>query len=93
MLQLATGLFLAIYYTSDISTAFDSVAYISRDVNTGWLLRSMHANGASAFFICLYLHVGRGIYFGGYVFRPTWGVGVIILLAVIATAFLGYVLP
>ena len=81
------------YYTRDIRTAFNRVTYISRDVNTGWLLRILHANGASAFFVCLYLHVGRGLYFGGYVYPPTWGVGTAILLAVMATAFLGYVLP
>lgn len=92
-LQLATGLFLAMYYTRDISTAFNRVTYICRDVNTGWFLRILHANGARAFFICLYMHVGRGLYYGGYVFHPTWGVGTAILLAVMATAFLGYVLP
>lgn len=90
--QILTGLFLAIHYTADISLAFNRVSHISRDVNYGWLLRAIHANGASFFFICLYLHAGRGIYFGSYFFMHTWSVGVIILLAVIATAFIGYVL-
>lgn len=93
VIQLITGLFLAIYYTSDITTAFNSVVYIGRDVNYGWLFRMIHANGASAFFIALYLHAGRGIYYGRYRFHPTWTVGVILLLATMATAFLGYVLP
>lgn len=90
--QILTGLFLAIHYTADISIAFNSVAHISRDVNYGWLLRAIHANGASFFFICLYSHVGRGMYYSSYFFTHTWSVGVIILLAVIATAFIGYVL-
>lgn len=81
------------YYTRDITTAFNRVVYISRDVNGGWALRILHANGASAFFICLYMHVGRGLYYGSYLFIPTWGVGTLILLIVMATAFLGYVLP
>lgn len=59
----------------------------------GWFLRSCHANGARLFFICLYLHVGRGLYYGSYYFELTWSVGVVILLLVIAAAFLGYVLP
>merc|ERR1719290_978754 len=92
-LQILTGLFLAMHYTGDISLAFYRVNHISRDVNYGWLLRIFHANGASFFFICLYLHVGRGLYYGSFNFIHTWSVGVVILLAVIATAFLGYVLP
>lgn len=91
--QIATGLFLATHYTSDIRVAFTSVNHIYRDVNIGWLLRACHANGARFFFICLYLHVGRGLYFGSYYFTFTWSVGVVILLLVIAAAFLGYVLP
>lgn len=90
--QILTGLFLAIHYTADITLAFNRVSHISRDVNYGWLLRAIHANGASFFFICLYLHVGRGIYYSSYFYMHTWSVGVIILLAVIATAFIGYVL-
>nr|YP_220705.1 cytochrome b [Mystacina tuberculata]Q58F56.1 RecName: Full=Cytochrome b; AltName: Full=Complex III subunit 3; AltName: Full=Complex III subunit III; AltName: Full=Cytochrome b-c1 complex subunit 3; AltName: Full=Ubiquinol-cytochrome-c reductase complex cytochrome b subunit [Mystacina tuberculata]AAX50188.1 cytochrome b [Mystacina tuberculata] len=91
--QIATGLFLAMHYTADIETAFSSVSHICRDVNYGWLLRYLHANGASMFFICLYLHVGRGLYYGSYMFLETWNVGVALLFAVMATAFLGYVLP
>lgn len=66
--QIATGLFLAIHYTPHVDYAFSSVIHIIRDVNYGWLLRTIHANGASFFFICLYLHVGRGIYYGSYMF-------------------------
>jgi len=87
-----TGLFLAIHYTADVSLAFNRVAHISRDVNYGWLLRAIHANGASFFFICLYFHAGRGIYYSSYFFHYTWSVGVIILFILIATAFIGYVL-
>lgn len=93
IIQIVTGLFLAIHYTSDTITAFSSVTHICRDVNYGWLIRYIHANGASIFFICLFLHVGRGIYYGSYTFIETWNIGVILLFAVIATAFIGYVLP
>nr|QUS53939.1 cytochrome b [Dictyosquilla foveolata] len=93
VVQLATGLFLAMHYTAHIDLAFSSVAHICRDVNYGWLLRTIHANGASFFFICLYLHVGRGLYYGSYLFMHTWSVGVIILFLVMGTAFMGYVLP
>ena len=93
ILQIVTGLFLAMHYSNDVTLAFESVRHICRDVNYGWLLRILHANGASFFFICLYLHVGRGLYYGSYYFRHTWLVGVLILFAVIAAAFLGYVLP
>lgn len=93
ILQIATGLFLAIHYTSDTATAFTSVTHICRDVNYGWLIRYLHANGASIFFICLFLHVGRGIYYGSYTFIETWNIGIILLFTVIATAFIGYVLP
>nr|YP_004347926.1 cytochrome b [Torquigener pleurogramma]BAK09911.1 cytochrome b [Torquigener pleurogramma] len=91
--QIITGLFLAMHYTSDISTAFSSVAHICRDVNYGWLIRNLHANGASFFFICLYSHIGRGLYYGSYLNKETWNVGVVLLLLVMATAFVGYVLP
>jgi len=93
IIQILTGLFLAIHYTADVRLAFNRVNHICRDVNYGWLLRTLHANGASFFFICIYLHVGRGIYYGSYLYTPTWLVGVIILFLVIATAFIGYVLP
>nr|AYG93193.1 cytochrome b [Triops sp. EPP1] len=91
--QIITGLFLAMHYSAHIDMAFSSVAHICRDVNYGWLLRSLHANGASFFFICLYLHVGRGMYYGSYLFTLTWMVGVVLLLLVMGTAFMGYVLP
>nr|ADU24903.1 cytochrome b [Thylamys sponsorius] len=93
IVQILTGLFLAMHYTSDTLTAFSSVAHICRDVNFGWLIRNIHANGASMFFMCLFLHVGRGIYYGSYLFKETWNIGVILLLMVMATAFVGYVLP
>lgn len=93
IIQLFTGIFLAIHYTADIDLAFSSVRHIFRDVNAGWMLRSFHANGASFFFICLYCHVGRGIYYGRYIYIKTWGTGVALLILVIAAAFLGYVLP
>nr|WAL35585.1 cytochrome b [Lepus europaeus] len=93
MIQILTGLFLAMHYTSDTATAFSSVTHICRDVNYGWLIRYLHANGASMFFICLYMHVGRGIYYGSYTYLETWNIGIILLFAVMATAFMGYVLP
>nr|QYY47848.1 cytochrome b [Bufo gargarizans] len=91
--QIVTGLFLAMHYTADTSMAFSSVAHICRDVNNGWLLRNLHANGASFFFICIYLHIGRGMYYGSFLFKETWNIGVILLFLVMATAFVGYVLP
>nr|WLF01161.1 cytochrome b [Microsynodontis sp.] len=92
-MQILTGLFLAMHYTSDISTAFSSVAHICRDVNYGWIIRNLHANGASFFFICIYLHIGRGLYYGSYLYKETWNIGVVLLLLVMMTAFVGYVLP
>nr|WNH37511.1 cytochrome b [Symphurus ommaspilus] len=91
--QIATGLFLAMHYTANIETAFDSVVHICRDVNYGWMVRNLHANGASFFFVCIYLHIGRGLYYGSYLYKETWNTGVILLLLVMATAFVGYVLP
>nr|ALO70695.1 cytochrome b [Medon apicalis] len=93
MIQIITGLFLAMHYTANIELAFNSVAHICRDVNYGWLIRTLHANGASFFFICIYIHIGRGMYYSSYTLNLTWIVGVIILFMVMATAFLGYVLP
>lgn len=92
IIQIATGLFLAIHYTPHIEIAFSSVAHITRDVNYGWILRNIHANGASWFFICLYLHAARGLYYGSYINIETWNIGVILLIIVIASAFIGYVL-
>nr|BAU45779.1 cytochrome b [Cobitis sp. CBM-ZF-12302] len=91
--QILTGLFLAMHYTSDITTAFSSVAHICRDVNYGWLIRNIHANGASFFFICIYIHIARGLYYGSYLYKETWNIGVVLLLLVMMTAFVGYVLP
>nr|YP_009520064.1 cytochrome b [Proechimys pattoni]ATB18391.1 cytochrome b [Proechimys pattoni] len=93
ILQIITGLFLAMHYTADTATAFSSVTHICRDVNYGWLIRYAHANGASMFFIFLYFHIGRGVYYGSYSFMETWNIGVILLFTVMATAFMGYVLP
>nr|AHY88108.1 cytochrome b [Cyanoderma pyrrhops] len=91
--QIVTGLLLATHYTADTSLAFNSVAHMCRDVQFGWLIRNLHANGASFFFICIYLHIGRGIYYGSYLNKETWNVGVILLFTLMATAFVGYVLP
>nr|YP_009756910.1 cytochrome b [Notacanthus bonaparte]QIM14720.1 cytochrome b [Notacanthus bonaparte] len=91
--QILTGLFLAMHYTSDISTAFSSVTHICRDVSYGWLIRNIHANGASFFFICIYMHIARGLYYGSYLQKQTWYVGVILLFLTMMTAFVGYVLP
>nr|WIC77879.1 cytochrome b [Mirafra albicauda]WIC77880.1 cytochrome b [Mirafra albicauda] len=93
IMQITTGLLLAMHYTADTSLAFASVAHICRDVQFGWLIRNLHANGASLFFICIYLHIGRGFYYGSYLNKETWNIGVILLLALMATAFVGYVLP
>nr|QWL17532.1 cytochrome b [Periacma orthiodes] len=93
MIQILTGLFLTMYYTANIELAFYSVDYICRNVNYGWLIRTLHANGASFFFICIYLHIGRGIYYESFNLFYTWMVGVIILFLLMATAFVGYVLP
>nr|ACP40565.1 cytochrome b [Thymallus arcticus] len=91
--QILTGLFLAMHYTSDISTAFSSVCHICRDVSYGWLIRNIHANGASFFFICIYMHIARGLYYGSYLYKETWNIGVVLLLLTMMTAFVGYVLP
>ncbi|YP_010373130.1 cytochrome b (mitochondrion) [Pseudoliparis swirei] len=93
IIQILTGLFLAMHYTSSINTAFMSVDHICRDVNYGWFIRNLHANGASFFFICIYMHIGRGLYYGSSLYKNTWTVGVMLLLLVMMTAFVGYVLP
>nr|YP_010737965.1 cytochrome b [Frontopsylla spadix]YP_011004274.1 cytochrome b [Frontopsylla diqingensis]WEQ92375.1 cytochrome b [Frontopsylla spadix]WPS93649.1 cytochrome b [Frontopsylla diqingensis] len=92
-IQIITGLFLAMHYTANIDLAFSSVSHICRDVNYGWLIRTFHANGASFFFICIYIHIGRNMYYGSYKLHETWMVGIIILFLVMGTAFMGYVLP
>nr|YP_009494817.1 cytochrome b [Bathyraja maccaini]AWO66636.1 cytochrome b [Bathyraja maccaini] len=93
VIQILTGLFLAMHYTADISSAFSSVVHICRDVNYGWLIRNIHANGGSIFFICIYVHIARGLYYGSYLNKETWNIGVILLILLMATAFVGYVLP
>jgi len=81
------------HYTCDCNLSFDRLAHIIRDVQGGWFLRSLHANAASFFFLALYAHIGRGIYYGSYTARGVWFIGVLLLLFVMAAAFLGYVLP
>nr|YP_009537777.1 cytochrome b [Ornithodoros coriaceus]AYN59509.1 cytochrome b [Ornithodoros coriaceus] len=93
MIQILTGIFLAMHFSSDITMAFASVSHISRDVNMGWLIRATHANTASFFFIFLYLHVARGLYFSSFTLKGPWLSGTLIILILMATAFLGYVLP
>nr|YP_009327765.1 cytochrome b [Asymmetricata circumdata]APB92616.1 cytochrome b [Asymmetricata circumdata] len=92
-IQILTGLFLAMHYCPDINMAFNSVIHICRDVNYGWMMRIFHMNGASLFFICLYLHIGRGLYYSSFMQTQTWSIGVIMFLTIMGTAFLGYVLP
>jgi len=95
VVQIVTGIFLAMHYTPHIDYAFSSVEHIMRDVNNGWLLRYLHSNGASMFFVVVYCHIFRGLYFGSYI-RPRgllWCSGVILFLLMMATAFMGYVLP
>ena len=95
VIQIVTGIFLAMHYTPHVDLAFSSLEHIMRDVNYGWLLRYIHANGASMFFIVVYIHMFRGLYFGSYT-KPrhlVWVLGVFILLLMIITAFIGYVLP
>jgi quinol-cytochrome oxidoreductase complex cytochrome b subunit len=95
MIQIMTGIVLAMHYTANTALAFDSVEHIMRDVNFGWLLRYAHANGASMFFIVVFIHIFRGLYYGSYK-KPRellWMIGVVILLLMMATAFMGYVLP
>lgn len=91
--QILSGIFLAIYHTSNINIAFDSSIYISRDVINGWLIRRLHANGATSFFILIYIHIGRGLYYVSYTKKIVWTVGVTLFFISILTAFLGYVLP
>jgi ubiquinol-cytochrome c reductase cytochrome b subunit len=95
MVMIATGVFLAMNYTPNAALAFDSVEHIMRDVNWGWLIRYVHMNGASMFFIVVYVHIFRGLYYGSYKTprELLWMIGVVILLLMMATAFMGYVLP
>ena len=95
IIQIITGVTLAMHYNPSIMEAFNSVEHIMRDVNNGWLIRYLHANTASAFFFIVYLHIGRGLYYGSYIAPRTlvWTIGIIIFILMMATAFLGYVLP
>jgi ubiquinol-cytochrome c reductase cytochrome b subunit len=95
IIQIATGVTLAMHYNPNVLEAFNSVEHIMRDVNNGWLIRYLHSNTASAFFLLVYLHIGRGIYYGSYRTPRTlvWTIGTIIFILMMATAFLGYVLP
>nr|WDA96585.1 cytochrome b [Macaca mulatta]WDA96598.1 cytochrome b [Macaca mulatta]WDA97053.1 cytochrome b [Macaca mulatta]WDA97469.1 cytochrome b [Macaca mulatta] len=93
ILQIITGLLLAMHYSPDTSSAFSSIAHITRDVKYGWVTRYLHANGASMLFICLFLHIGRGLYYGSYLLLETWNIGIMLLLMTMTTAFMGYVLP
>jgi quinol-cytochrome oxidoreductase complex cytochrome b subunit len=95
VIQILTGIFLAMHYTPHIDLAFNSVEHIMRDVNNGWLIRYTHANGASFFFIVVYIHIFRGLYYGSYITprESLWCSGVIIFILMMATAFMGYVLP
>lgn len=95
VIQILTGVFLAMHYTPEIYSAFNSVEHIMRDVEYGWFLRYLHANGASFFFIVVYCHIFRGLYYGSYVYprQRLWLSGVVIFLLMMATAFMGYVLP
>ena len=92
-IQIITGIFLAMHYCADITLAFSSIAHITRDVNYGFILKYLHANGASAFFLCVYIHIARGLYYGSYLRYHLWFSGVTIFLIMMLTAFIGYVLP
>ena len=95
VVQIVTGIILAMHYAANANIAFDSVEHIMRDVNSGWMIRYAHANGASFFFIAIYLHIGRGLFYGSYKAprEMIWLLGVVIYLLAMATAFMGYVLP
>nr|YP_009525984.1 cytochrome b [Pseudocrangonyx daejeonensis]AXT17553.1 cytochrome b [Pseudocrangonyx daejeonensis] len=93
MIQIVTGVLLACAYSSGMETSFTLLTYLMETSQKGWFIRYIHANGASLFFICMYLHIGRGLYYSSFLFMPTWFTGVMILLMTMATAFLGYVLP
>ena len=94
-IQIITGVFLAMHYNPSVLEAFNSIEHIMRDVNNGWLIRYLHSNTASAFFFLVYLHIGRGLYYGSYRAPRTlvWSLGTVIFILMIVTAFLGYVLP
>lgn len=93
LIQIFSGLFLSIHYCPNIDHAFLRVVHIRQDVNWGWLIRRLHINGASIYFICIYIHIGRGLYYHSFKKTYVWQIGVLIFLLSMATAFLGYVLP
>uniref|UniRef100_UPI0030DF4803 cytochrome b n=1 Tax=Ayyaria chaetophora TaxID=1291247 RepID=UPI0030DF4803 len=93
MMQILSGLFLAMHYSPNTSMAFQSIIHISRDMNLGWMIRTLHANGASMFFIFMFIHIGRGIYYHSFKLLKVWTMGVLIFFLTMASAFLGYVLP
>nr|YP_010890101.1 cytochrome b [Craseoa lathetica]WJJ70137.1 cytochrome b [Craseoa lathetica] len=93
IIQIITGIFLAMHYCPSTFLAFSSLWHIGRDVNYGYLLKLLHANGASLFFVCLYIHIGRGLYYGSFLRKSLWFSGVILFLLTMVTAFIGYVLP
>nr|AAO66208.1 cytochrome b [Ditypophis vivax] len=92
-LQTTTGFFLAIHYTANTNLAFSSVIHTTRDVPYGWIMQNLHAMGASMFFICIYIHIARGLYYGSYMNKEVWLSGTTLLITLMATAFFGYVLP
>nr|YP_010586467.1 cytochrome b [Plectrocnemia tortosa]UZZ44268.1 cytochrome b [Plectrocnemia tortosa] len=92
-IQLISGILLSMHYSANINFSFDMMNHIYRNVNYGWMFRIMHSNGASLFFICIYIHIGRNIYYESFQNKMTWNSGIIILFMLMATAFMGYVLP
>lgn len=92
-IQILTGIFLAMHYSADVSIAFSSVTHILEDVNYGFVLKYLHANGASAFFVCVFIHIARGLYYGSYLKSHLWFSGIALFLIMMLTAFIGYVLP
>lgn len=92
-LQLVTGVFLALVYTGGEKAAFDRFVTILQDVNWGWFLQALHANGASLFFFLIFAHMGRGLYFGSFKLKVSWWLGCAMFVVLMATAFFGYVLP
>lgn len=93
VIQIARGLFLSIFYRPDVNLAFTTLIHTNRDVLRGWIIHSIHANGASLFFLCVYIHIARGLYYFSFKLKETWFIGVILYVVLIATAFMGYVLP
>nr|ADB92009.1 cytochrome b [Ammothea hilgendorfi] len=93
LIQIITGLFLSMHYCPEINMAFTSISHIMRDMNFGWLIRSIHANGASAFFLIMYIHIARGLFFNSFLLKEVWMSGILILFISMGTAFMGYVLP